>query len=231
MITTIFNRLQALGALVFPPLCHVCHCALTQGERYLCTRCIVELPISGGAYNSDRHLNERFSEIPPQAIYALFRYHKESRYSRILYHIKYLHKTDFAQYMGEFLGYYLQSLGCWDAIAAVPLHPKRQHQRGYNQAAFIALGVSKVLQIPFYPELLLRTQNTRSQTRQSTGERINSEHQLFTLGKIPEFKGNSLLLVDDVITSGTTMYGCAKALASIKDLRITLAALGRTVSS
>lgn len=225
------SYLRAIGHLFFPSLCYICHRLLTNGEDYLCTHCRVNMPISSLSYDSDRKLYERFQDIPPQSVFALFRYHKTSIYNQIIYQIKYEHKKEFAYYMGTFLGYHLQRIGTWDGITFVPLHPKRQQKRGYNQAEYIARGVSDVLHIPCYTNLLIRLSNNHSQTHKSSGERMDKTKVQFALYNVPVLTGKSILLIDDVITSGTTMYGCAKALSVIRDLRLTLAALGRTVSA
>ena len=96
-----------------------------------------------------------------------------------------------------------------DGVVPVPMHPKRQRDRGYNHAGLLAAQVAAQLGLP-HLDALERTRNTRQQARLSDAERMNNLENAFALSG--EVEGKSLLLVDDVCTTGSTANACARAL-------------------
>ena len=99
-----------------------------------------------------------------------------------------------------------------DAIIPVPLHPLRIKERGYNQSSLMARQVGKLTGIPVIEGYLLRTVNTMPQVKTSSREeRIKNVQGAFICRK-QEFKGNSVIIFDDVCTTGATLNACATAL-------------------
>lgn len=92
-----------------------------------------------------------------------------------------------------------------DIIAFIPLHPKRQKERGYNQAELIADYVSEMLNIPISKNNFIKTLNTKSQTRYTYVQRKYNVENSFKIENKDEFKGKKILLIDDVITTGATL--------------------------
>lgn len=99
-----------------------------------------------------------------------------------------------------------------DCIVPVPLHPKRQRQRGYNQAQLIAEGVAEVLNIPVFDYLLVRTRMNKSQTIMHKIERFDNVSNLFSVNKKQSISNQDVLIIDDVITTGATLLSCAETL-------------------
>jgi len=93
----------------------------------------------------------------------------------------------------------------------VPLHPARQRERGFNQASLLAELLSAQTSIPVKP-LLERTRYTTTQTALDRSERMENLHNAFRLRKNADVRGWRVLLVDDVLTTGSTLNECARIL-------------------
>ncbi|MBR5855551.1 MAG: ComF family protein [Paludibacteraceae bacterium] len=113
-----------------------------------------------------------------------------------------------------------------DYLVPVPLHPRRLRERGYNQAEYICRGMSEVLHIPMDTEHLLRTRNNPHQSRSQFHKRSENVKNIFSVSYPEEWKNKHILLVDDVITSGSTMFACMRQLSPIRGCRVSAFTLG-----
>jgi ComF family protein len=116
-----------------------------------------------------------------------------------------------------------------DIVMPVPLHPKRLRQRGFNQALLLSHGVSGAFDIFLCVDNLIRCRFTRPQVELSGVERIKNVAGAFTIRRPGEVADKSVLLVDDVFTSGATMNECAAALKQGGASRVTALTLARAV--
>jgi ComF family protein len=106
----------------------------------------------------------------------------------------------------------LPTLPTIDILMPVPLHPQRLQEREYNQSLLLAHGLSQHLQIPLQLSCLLRVRATAPQTSLSKKERLTNLHRAFAIDDVSRVKGQRILLIDDVFTTGTTLHECAKTL-------------------
>jgi ComF family protein len=113
-----------------------------------------------------------------------------------------------------------------DCLVPVPLHPRRLRERGFNQAEYICKGMSEVLHIPVDNQHLIRTRNNPHQSRSQFVQRKDNVKELFSMRYLEEWKNKHILLVDDVVTSGATMFECMKQLSPIRGCRVSAFALG-----
>ena len=109
-----------------------------------------------------------------------------------------------------------------DLLLPVPLHPKRMRQRGYNQSEWIAYGIRSVTGIAVDTSSLSRIKKTESQTRKQIFERSENVEDIFRVENTDTLKNKHILLVDDVITTGSTMNACAEAMKAISGIRISI---------
>ncbi len=116
-----------------------------------------------------------------------------------------------------------------DCIVPVPLHKKREKQRGFNQALEIARGINEVLHIELMEHAVERVKNTVSQTGKNAAERLKNVEDIFVLPYPEQVQGRHVLLVDDVITTGATIGSCLRVIASAGDVQFTLGCLARTI--
>ena len=110
-------------------------------------------------------------------------------------------------------------------IIPVPLHNLRKKERGYNQSELIALGVGEILNIPVLTDALVRNVNNPTQTDKHRFERWENVSDIFSVLNPNRIEGRHILLIDDVITTGSTIEACAKELLSVKGVRVSVAVL------
>lgn len=202
--------------------CILCHSALDGDSIGLCHSCAGELPFR----NQEHHcktcghlLPDNFPEYcglcqqqaPAHSrIISLFHYRPPLDY--LIKQLKFNNDLLPADVLGKLMATLIrqQSSQLPQAIIPVPLHPKRLRQRGYNQALELAKPISKQLEIPLVTDLLVRKKHSKPQTQCSGKERRNNLRNAFACSHKPEFQ--SVALVDDVITTGTTTDEAAKVL-------------------
>ncbi|MCU0427654.1 MAG: hypothetical protein MUF71_18735 [Candidatus Kapabacteria bacterium] len=151
--------------------------------------------------------------------------------SEIIYAIKYHGMKDAGRAFGRELGETLQMLGWtdYDALVPVPIHSARKRERGYNQSDFIAQGVADILHIPVQTAWVHRKNYTLSQTYFSFEERKENVRNVFAVNpqKVQSLRGASILLIDDILTTGSTLNACGVTLLEGGAKRIDAATLAK----
>jgi ComF family protein len=104
-------------------------------------------------------------------------------------------------------------------IAPVPLHPRRKHERGYDQSAILARWVGRTLDVPVEPHAVRRVRYTKQQANLSGAQRAQNVAGAFAAEEWVE--GERVLLIDDVYTTGATLEACAAALRSVGAVSVT----------
>jgi ComF family protein len=146
----------------------------------------------------------------------------------MIHSLKYKSDKKVGKFIGQQMGNFLnqKQVNRPDVIIPVPLHPKKQMKRGYNQAEILAEGIQEIINIPIDKGLLLRKEHSRSQTTKSKKERISSLEDVFSANKEKTEEYNHVLLVDDVITTGATLRACINALTRHKNIKISILVAG-----
>jgi ComF family protein len=116
----------------------------------------------------------------------------------------------------------------FDCLVPVPMHPKKLKKRGYNQSEEIAKGLSVSLGIPLDMKVLKRDVDAESQTKKNRFSRWENTKDLYVLNEISE-NYNHIVIVDDVITTGSTIESCVRAIHQFKDVKVSVLALGFTL--
>jgi len=224
--------IKALLHLFFPENCMACGGPLAEGERMLCLGCNIGLPRTGFHHLQDNPASSKFTgRIPAEAATAFLYFTKEGMVQELVHRVKYAGQ----QRLGRFLGYLFALdlmpagwLSSVDIIIPVPLHFKKERQRGYNQAACIAEGLGRASGITVLNDALCKTRHTESQTHKSVAARIENVQDAYALKKAELLAGKHLLLIDDVLTTGATLESCARTLLQAPGTRISLAVLAMT---
>jgi len=112
-----------------------------------------------------------------------------------------------------------------DVVVPVPLHPKKQKLRGYNQSEWIARGIAESLRKPVSVDNLCRNLHTSTQTRKNRYERWENVENIFETLNPEEFTGKHILLIDDVVTTGSTLESCAFQLLQVENVKVSIATL------
>lgn len=115
----------------------------------------------------------------------------------------------------------------YDLIVPVPLHPRKARERGFNQSGVLAHGLSRRTGIKLLRNGLVRTRYTRTQTRLSRKDRQENVKGAFRISERAEINGKSVLLVDDVYTTGATVNECAEVLIGAGALMVDVLTLAR----
>ena len=212
-----------LRDLFFPRRCVVCGRGLSTDESDLCTACLEDLPLT---YQWDIVQNRAFERLARrfevEAVASLFFFGSESDYRKIVYGIKYGGRRALARRMGRLLGTYLagsREFRHCQAVVPVPLHPLRRWQRGYNQAEDIACGVAEAMTLPLETHLLRRSRYTKTQTRLHGEAKTKNVQGAFQLDRnqaeaLQQQGIRHVLLIDDVLTTGSTLAACATPLSA-----------------
>ena len=107
-------------------------------------------------------------------------------------------------------------------IIPVPLHPKKLRERGYNQVTSFGKALSEKLKIPYEENVLIRNLYTKTQTKKNLLGRIELAKNLFDISNDISLNGNHIVLVDDVITTGSTLEKCCAALLKIPNVKVSV---------
>ena len=222
--------LQALTAVIFPAECGVCGTTLAPGERIMCLQCLAELPRTGihvADFNEIHRRTAHKTHIEHAGAY--FHYERHSPYSTLIHQAKYNNRPDLAEDLAESYAREIMPSGFFDGIdiiEPVPLHWLKRLTRGYNQSYHIAIGISRATGLPIGDHLdVARYQ--RSQTRRNRAGRHAATEGLYRAVNADELTGHHALIVDDVITTGSTIAACCRTLTSATpDLRLSLLSLG-----
>jgi ComF family protein len=170
-----------------------------------------------------------WGRIPIENATSFFSYKKGSNYQHLIHFIKYKGLKELGFETGRKFGLILSDSDIYniiDVIIPVPLHPKKEKKRGYNQSEWIASGLAQSMQKPISINNLIRNLHTSTQTQKNRFERWQNVENIFTVNDANEFKNKHILLVDDVVTTGSTLEACAFELLKIENVKISIVTLG-----
>lgn len=210
------NFIKDFLDLIFPRNCVICSRTLFDSEKSLCLICIGVLPVT--SYHLRATDNDLISKVQGLTqvgrVISYLKFSKDGASQKLLHQLKYRNKSDLARELGGLYGKLLLESGyqsIWTQIVPVPLHPMKQLRRGYNQSEQIAAGIASSLGVPI--NLLLRRDKfTQTQTNKSRLQRLANMDDVFSPSSKAIISGESILLVDDVMTTGATLCACANVL-------------------
>ena len=218
-------------SLFYPINCKACNNTLISGENWICTTCLLDIPKSDYWLDINNPVNQLFwgkTKIEFASAFLLFS--KGSRYRKLIHSLKYLDDQESGIKLGSLYGkeiFKASEYKNFDFIIPVPLHPKKQRKRGYNQSECIAKGLSESLGIETLNKVLIRTVNTATQTNKHKDERWNNVSGVFDIQNPEILQGKHVLLVDDVITTGATIEHCAMTLINNADCKVSIGCIAR----
>lgn len=229
MKNTMKSWLGPLFHLFFPRYCVVCGAPLIENEETICTRCNMDMPRTNYHKVKDNPVERMFwGKFPLERATSYFFYRKGGDFRRILHQFKYGGKKELGATMGRFMAAELSATDFFkdiDVIIPVPLHPRKRKARGYNQSEWIARGVSQVSGIPVDISSVVREKNTDTQTHKSVYERWENVDGIFRLHHPEYFTGKHVLIIDDVLTTGSTTTACADVFCEVAGIRISILTL------
>lgn len=220
---------QDIISLFFPRCCCACNEPLGRNEQVICTSCLDKLPQTNFHLTVDNPVSKVFwGKAQLNAATALYYFHKGNKVQHLVHQLKYKGKKEIGIYLGDLYGVTLINSPLYstvDIIVPVPLHPKKLRKRGYNQSEMFAMGLSSGMHRPMMKDILYRTAFTETQTKKSREERWKNVETVFAVQHPESYSGCHILIVDDVITTGSTMEACIHALEKIPRVKISVAAI------
>lgn len=205
--------------------CLECNRPLEPGEHGICPECIERLGLfdtEDTQGENNRIENSIRSHTAVAAAGALMEYKKGCVSQSLIHSLKYYNYRSIALTLGHAIAEKIESSPRYkhiDYIIPVPLHKKRQKKRGYNQSELIAKAISERLDVPVMTGNLVRTTNDKQQARNKLQDRKNLQGH-FRLLHPEMISGKSILLLDDVFTTGATMLDCCRALKQANGITI-----------
>jgi ComF family protein len=216
-------------ALVFPQLCQACGNTLVINEHVICTECYYDLPYTNFHQQPDNVVARQFwGRLELSSVYVLFYFSKGGKVQAMMHQFKYRNSPKIGNKLGEIAGQKLTSSSNHqdiDFIIPVPLHPRKLRQRGYNQSQQFAEGLSTRLNIPVDTVNLIRLKHTDTQTKKARFSRYENMKDVFGIRDAEQLAGKHVLLVDDIITTGSTIEACGLELLKIPGVKVSVAAI------
>ncbi|MCP3659488.1 MAG: ComF family protein [Bacteroidetes bacterium] len=199
---------------IFPSNCLICNNFLIKGEEIICLECNNEITIPNYNINLNQSYVSKlfYGKIPIKYCFTFLKFGKKSKIRYLIHNLKYKDKTKIGKILGQIYGSFILQMGFkneFDYIIPIPLSKERIKIRGYNQSDFFGEGISTVLSRPLKKDFIIRKINTKSQTKISNEwDRWENMKNAFEIKEFKHLKNKSILLVDDVITTGSTIEAC-----------------------
>lgn len=215
--------------LLFPRLCQACTANLIGTEDLICTDCLFNLPYTNFHTQPDNIVARQFwGKLKLQQAYALLYFEKGGKVQHLMHQFKYKNMPQIGNKLGHIAGEQLlqnPSTTAFDYIIPVPLHKSRLRERGYNQSANFAMGLAPKLKATVEEHNLVRVVKTTTQTHKSRFARYENMQQVFAVKQPQRLEGKHVLLVDDIVTTGSTLEACAQELLNVPGLQLSIATM------
>ena len=229
---------------VFPPLCHICKSFIPDaGAVHICNSCREQMPLivsplctacgipylgAGGDHVCGLCIKDRPNF---DAARAAFVYEGPCR--EMVHSFKYQNKTHLRRPLAlltvDHLADFIASVPS-DLIMPVPLHRARLRSRGFNQAVLLGEIISRKISIPMDRDNLKRIRWTEPQVNLSANERRTNVKDAFSVRDAARVQGSNILLLDDVLTTGSTVEECARVLKTAGAARVSVVTVARALS-
>ena len=215
-----------INNILLPQVCFGCNAQLFRGERVLCAVCRHEMPLTDHNFLEENAVDRIFyGRIPIKKAASFVFFSKNGIVKNLLHWLKYKNQEQIGAFFGGWCGSLLEkdgSLKKVDVVVPVPLHRKKLKKRGYNQVALFAQKIASSIGAEYRDDLLVKTLNTKTQTKKDRQLRWENSKEAFQLSCKAKTSFEHVLLVDDVITTGATIESCAKVLLQLKNVRVSV---------
>lgn len=220
-------------SLLFPELCPACQASLVANERIICSDCSYNLPYTNFHLQADNTVARQFyGKINVEAAYALYYFTKGGKVQNLMHHFKYMGMQQIGNLLGNMAGAQLTEnpvFNTVDLIIPVPLHKSRLKERGYNQSTCFAKGLAQKLNAIVEDNNLQRVVATATQTHKSRFARFENMQEVFVVKQPEKLINKHVLLVDDIVTTGSTLEACGIELLKVPGLTLSIATIAYAV--
>ena len=200
---------------IYPPICSICNQLSDRKELPVCSNCWNTFTAVSPAHPTWIEIKSKIiSRGNVEDLFSCYLFESEGNLQKAIHLLKYGGMTSIGVHLGRDIGSTIArmpELLDADYIIPVPLHKRKRRERGYNQSEFICKGINGIVEVPVMPSLLSRVRYTQTQTHLNMEERIRNVNEAFIVPEkyIPIVKGKTIIIVDDVITTGSTIDSCA----------------------
>ena len=233
MIKTLQNYLSDFSHLFFPHNCLGCGSDVLDDEQMLCSHCFTELPETGFLSQAGNTVEKIFyGRAPITKAGSAYYFTKNSLLQNIIFELKYRNNKDAGLLLGRLTGYQLQQSNRFnnvDVMVPLPLNFKKEKQRGYNQAALIAKGISEITGVAVNTKAVKRAVFTETQTHKDRVSRWQNMQNVFVVDDAAALAGKHVMLIDDVITTGATLEACTQKILQVPGTTVCIVTVAYTI--
>ena len=214
---------------LFPRLCVVCGERLGTKEKFLCVNCLRKLPYTNSHLFPENPIEKLYWYHIPIERAASYFFYRSYEATKILEKLKYKSTPTIGRYFARMMAEEYDKVGFFDGVdmmVPLPLAWQKEMKRGYNQCDYIAEGIRDVTGISIERNAVKRVVNNPTQTHLKHEERAKNVEDIFRLVKPERFRGKHVLIVDDVITTGSTTLSLAREINKAGDVKFSIVSLG-----
>ena len=220
--------------LFFPPVCAGCNSFLLVNEKVICTVCRHDIPLTNHHLNPENDAFKKFyGRIPVLHASALFYFHKKGIVQQLIHNLKYKGQEEIGTTLGQWYAEDLKNieiLASIDEIIPVPLHRRKLKERGYNQVTAFGKALSSSLNIDYNDSLLIRNVYSKTQSKKNLLGRTEGIETIFDVSFTEKDHNKHFLIIDDVITTGSTLEACSKVMLKIPGAKISIVCMAMAQS-
>jgi ComF family protein len=210
----------------FPHNCIGCGSDVIENESLLCLNCLNDLPHTNFALHANNPVEKKFwGRLALTSGMSEFYFSQDSIVQNMIHELKYHGNKKAGHYFGNMIGKSLLNSNRFhvDVIVPLPLFERKEKARGYNQSEMICNGIAEIINKPLIKNNVIRQVFTETQTKKHRLERWKNVENIFFVARPSELEGKHILLVDDIITTGSTIEACGSEILKVKDAKLSIA--------
>jgi len=215
--------------LFYPEVCQICENILVKNEHVICSNCLHDLPVTNFHLDNENPVKKVFyGRVKVENATSLLLFQKKGATQKLIHNLKYRGHRNIGIFLGKWMGEELckaDGFSQIDAVVPVPLHPRKLRARGFNQVENFGKEIASALKVPYLDNVLLKTSFSTSQTIKARLARWANIEESFVLSNPELIHKKHVLLVDDIITTGSTLEACATVLKAAGDVKISVATM------
>jgi competence protein ComFC len=225
ILTNIFN-------LFFSEECLYCGKVIEVRGNFLCFYCLSEMPLTNFSKHSQNELELTFKgRLPLKSATSLLYFERKGLVQKLLHQLKYHGKSEIGNFLGTWLAIEMKKSKRFDTIdfvIPIPMHPKKEKERGYNQVMGFADAIAKELGVEMIPDFLKKVNSIKAQSSKNRFDRLETLENDYKINGVASIENRHVLLVDDIITTGATMEACGFQLIHESKAKLSLASMAFT---
>ncbi|MEL6988847.1 MAG: phosphoribosyltransferase family protein [Bacteroidota bacterium] len=202
---------------------------MLSSEKMICTACRHILPVTNFHRYNDPYIKKLlYARLKLEQATALFFFEKKGAVQQLMHNLKYKGDERISGFLGQWLGFELSETKEYqniDIVIPVPIHPRKKRKRGYNQVTGFGKALAEYLNCDFSEKILVKSKNTKTQVFKGRFTRSDAVYEAFSVSNYEKLNGSHILLVDDILTTGSTLEACGLELLKIPNIKLSIAVM------